>query len=478
QRRAGARGRRRDPQRHGRHPPQAVARHQRDLPLRGRRVRGAAGRDLQERRAPLRRPHPLRALDVDLLPRPPGDRELRHRVPARGRGARRRRADPRRRRGALRGQARGQESRLRPRGHRRRSRGPARRVMVPGLPAVSPGAGNRRVLIVDDEADIRTTLRAAFGAAGYECRMAGNGGEAVALFDRERAPLTITDLKMPTMDGLELLRHVRGRDSDAAVIMLTGAADVATAVASLKQGASDFIVKPVDLDQVLLSAERALERRQLLIERREHQALLEYRVAEATRDLSAALGELQQTYQATLEALGSALATREVGTELHSRRVHAYSIALARAHRLPEGELEALGRAVLLKPGPLTHEEWQVMRRHPEVGRQLLERIPFLRDAIPVVYHHHERWDGTGYPEGLAGSAIPLAARIFAVADAFDALTVDRPYSTAVSMAAARERIREASGTHFDPEVVATFLALPIDLFEKARAASPARSDA
>jgi len=117
------------------------------------------------------------------------------------------------------------------------------------------------------------------------------------------------------------------------------------------------------------------------------------------------------------------------------------------------------------------------MRTHPGLGRQLLERIPFLRDAIPVVYHHHERWDGTGYPEGLAGSAIPLAARIFAVADAFDALTVDRPYSTAVSMAAARERIREASGTHFDPEVVATFLALPIDLFEKARASSLPRSD-
>ena len=353
------------------------------------------------------------------------------------------------------------------------------------------GADSRRVLIVDDEADIRTTLRAAFGAAGYECRMAGNGQEAVTLFDRERSPLTITDLKMPAMGGLELLRHVRGRDADAAVIMLTGAADVATAVASLKQGASDFIVKPVDLDQILLSAERALERRQLLIERREHQALLEYRVEEATRDLSAALGELQQTYQATLEALGSALATREVGTELHSRRVHAYSLVIARAHRVPESELEALGRGVLLhdigkigisdsillKPGPLTPEEWAVMRTHPGLGRQLLERIPFLRDAIPVVYHHHERWDGTGYPEGLAGPAIPLAARIFAVADAFDALTVDRPYSTAMSMAAARERIREASGSHFDPEVVTTFLALPIDVFEKARAASIPRSD-
>ena len=350
----------------------------------------------------------------------------------------------------------------------------------------SPEAGGRRVLIVDDEPDIRVTLRAAFGSAGYDCRIAGSGEEAVAMYDTERAPLTITDLKMPAMDGLELLRHLRARDADAAVIMLTGAADVTVAVESLKQGASDFILKPVDLDQILLSADRALERRDLLIEHREHQNLLECRVAEATRDLGAALAELQQTYQATLEALGSALATREVGTELHSRRVHAYALAIARAHGLPEGELEALGRgvllhdigkigisdAILLKPGPLTPEEWATMRRHPEVGRQLLERIPFLRDAIPVVYHHHERWDGTGYPLGLAGPAIPLGARIFAVADAFDALTFDRPYSKAMSMAAARERIRFAAGTHFDPDVVTTFLVMPLDLFEQARARS------
>jgi cyclic di-GMP phosphodiesterase len=359
-------------------------------------------------------------------------------------------------------------------------------LTVTGATTVSPAAGSRHVLIVDDEVDIRSTLRAAFGSAGYACRMAGNGQEAVALYDTERAPLTITDLKMPVMDGLQLLRHLRARDTDAAVIMLTGAGDVSVAVESLKQGASDFILKPVDLDQILLSAERALERRQLLIEHREHQTLLESRVAEATRDLAAALGELQQTYQATLEALGSALATREVGTEMHSCRVHAYAIALARAHRLADGELEALGRgvllhdigkigisdAILLKPGPLTPEEWAIMRRHPEVGRQLLERIPFLRDAIPVVYHHHERWDGTGYPLGLAGAAIPLGARIFAVADAFDALTFDRPYSKAVPMTVARERIRAAAGTHFDPDVVATFLGMPLALFEMARARS------
>jgi response regulator RpfG family c-di-GMP phosphodiesterase len=353
-----------------------------------------------------------------------------------------------------------------------------------------PRAG--RVLIVDDEHDIRTTLHAVFGSAGYECRTAPNGREAARLFETERSPLTITDLKMPVMDGLQLLQHLKARDADAAVIMLTGAADLTTAVESLKQGASDFILKPVNLDQVLLAAERALERRQLILERREHQALLETRVAEATRDLAAALGELRETYQATLEALGSALATREVGTELHSRRVHAYSIALARAHGLAEEAIDALGRGVLLhdigkigisdsillKPGPLTPEEWAIMRSHPEFGRQILERIPFLRDAIPVVYHHHERWDGTGYPLGLAGPAIPLGARIFALADAFDAMTFDRPYSKAIPMEAARERIREAAGTHFDPDVVATFLATPLEVFQQVRARSEDRDPA
>ena len=348
----------------------------------------------------------------------------------------------------------------------------------------------RRVLIVDDERDIRTTLHAVFGSAGYECRTAPNGREAARLFETERSPLTITDLKMPVMDGLQLLQHLKARDADAAVIMLTGAADLTTAVESLKQGASDFILKPVNLDQVLLAAERALERRQLILERREHQALLETRVAEATRDLAAALGQLRETYQATLEALGSALATREVGTELHSRRVHAYSIALARAHGLADEAIDALGRGVLLhdigkigisdsillKPGPLTPEEWATMRSHPEFGRQILERIPFLRDAIPVVYHHHERWDGTGYPLGLVGPAIPLGARIFALADAFDAMTFDRPYSKAIPMEAARERIREAAGTHFDPDVVATFLAMPLVVFQQARGRAEDRS--
>ena len=247
---------------------------------------------------------------------------------------------------------------------------------------------------------------------------------------------------------------------------------------SLTGGAYDFIVKPVNATQLLHAAERALHHRRLVIERREHVVLLERHVAEATRELDVMLHQLEDTYRSTLEALGSAIDTRDVATQAHSRRVRGYTLMIARAHGVPEADLGDLERGVLLhdigkigipdailfKPGPLTPDEWRIMQRHPDIGRQLIEKIPFLHDAVPIVYHHHERWDGTGYPLGLRGEAIPLGARIFAVADTFDAMTFDRPYSKAVSFQRAREEIRRCAGTHFDPAVVATFLTIPVHL--------------
>ncbi len=348
---------------------------------------------------------------------------------------------------------------------------------------MSQSAERTEVLIVDDDRHTRSILQDVFRASGYRCQMAANGQEGLQAFHAGRPPLTVTDVNMPVMDGLELLRQARALEPDAAVLVLTGMADVETAVESLKQGAYDFIMKPVNVDKLLIAAERALEHRQLLMERKEYHALLERRVAEATRDLAATLRELEDTYRTTLEALGSAIDTRDLGTQAHSRRVRGYSLAIARAHGVPETEMRDLEHgvllhdigkigipdAILLKPGPLTPAEWQIMRSHPEVGRQLVEQIPFLRGAVPVVYHHHERWDGTGYPLGLKGVAIPLGARIFAVADALDAMTFDRPYSQAIPLAAARAEIQRSGGTHFDPAVVATFVAMPLELFEQIR---------
>src|SRR5262245_14944776 len=346
--------------------------------------------------------------------------------------------------------------------------------------------GDRRVLIVDDDKQIRRIIHEFFATSGYECLTAANGIEGLAAFDAERPPLTVTDVNMPAMDGITFLKRARAIDPDAAVLVLTGVGDVPTAVEALKYGAYDFILKPVNIDELLIAAERAIEHRQLILERREYHALLERRVAEATRDLAGALRELEGTYRTTLEALGSAIDTRDLGTHAHSRRVRGYSLAIARAHGVPEADLRDIEHgvllhdigkigipdAILLKPGPLTPAEWKIMRTHPEIGRAMIEQIPFLRGAIPIVYHHHERWDGTGYPLALRGEDIPLGARIFAVADALDAMTFDRPYSRAISFETARAEIERCSGTHFDPGVVATFLSIPLDVFTAIRQSS------
>jgi response regulator RpfG family c-di-GMP phosphodiesterase len=333
---------------------------------------------------------------------------------------------------------------------------------------VSP---SRTILIVDDDAQVREVLHQIFMSASYDCLLATNGQEGLEVFRAFRPPLIVTDLKMPVMDGSGLLEGVRREDADAAVIVLTGAPDVKTAIDSLKLGAYDFIMKPVNVDELLFAVERALERRQLLIERREYHALLERRVEEATRDLQAA-------YRATLEALGSALDSRDVGTEAHSRRVHGYALATAREYGVPEANipdlehgvlLHDIGKigipdAILLKTGPLTPEEWQTMRRHPEIGKRLIEGVPFLRGAIPIVYCHHEKWDGSGYPRGLKAEEIPLGARIFSVVDAFDAMTFDRPYSKAIPFEIAYTEIKRCAGAHFDPAVVQAFLRVPESL--------------
>jgi len=319
-------------------------------------------------------------------------------------------------------------------------------------------------------------LHQIFLSASYRCRQAANGQEGLKMFRASRPPLIVTDLKMPVMDGIGLLEGVRREDKDTAVIVLTGAPDVKTAIDSLKLGAYDFIMKPVNVDELLFAAERALERRQLLIERREYQELLERRVEEATRDL-------HEAYRATLEALGSALDSRDVGTESHSRRVHGYALATARAYGVPEADipdlehgvlLHDIGKigipdAILLKPGPLTPEEWKTMRRHPEIGKRLIENVPFLFGAIPIIYCHHEKWDGSGYPRALQGEEIPVGARIFSVVDAFDAMTFDRPYSKAVPFQAAFTEITRCSGSHFDPTVVDAFLRVPGKLLEEIR---------
>jgi putative nucleotidyltransferase with HDIG domain len=265
------------------------------------------------------------------------------------------------------------------------------------------------------------------------------------------------------------------------VIMVTAMHDISIALEAIRAGAYDYILKPFEKDQLYLSVRRALEHRNLVLENRTYQSDLEQLVAERTQQLSIALQDLEQSYDYTLEALGGALDAKDAETEGHCQRVTAFTITIARAMGVEKGLLRHIARGaflhdigkmgvpdnILTKPGPLTAEEREIMRRHCDIGFAVLERIPFLKEAAEIVLSHQECYDGSGYPRGLKGEQIPIGARIFAVADTLDAMISDRPYRRALPISAAREEIQRFSGKQFDPRVVEVFMAQPEKLWRE-----------
>jgi putative nucleotidyltransferase with HDIG domain len=259
--------------------------------------------------------------------------------------------------------------------------------------------------------------------------------------------------------------------------------DISTAIEAMRRGAYDYILKPFEKDQLFLSVRRALEHRRLVQENRLYQQELERRVEERTMQLSQALEELEQSYDYTLEALASALDLKDAETEGHCQRVTAMTIVIARAMGVDESELRHIARgaflhdigkmgipdSILRKPGPLTAEETEIMRTHCDIGYQVLERIPFLREASEIVLSHQEKFDGTGYPRRLRGEQIPLGARIFAVADTLDAMISDRPYRKALPLQQAKEEIQRFAGTQFDPRVAEVFQTIPDTVWTELR---------
>ena len=336
-----------------------------------------------------------------------------------------------------------------------------------------------RILIVDDEPEIRSILVQHL-SNDAECMTAHSGFDALHKLKHHQFSLVISDIMMPGMTGIELLRFIRKRDSETAVIMVTGVRDINTAVDALRMGASDFIMKPFDLPSIRRAVDRALERRQLLVANRFYREELERKVRERTLELNGALHEIEESYKITLEALVTALDAREHETQAHSQRVREYSLTLARELGLEGEKLVQIGRgallhdvgkigvpdSILLKPEKLTAEEWAEMKKHPRIGYEILQGIGFLSRAAEIVLAHQERWDGKGYPKGLVGAEIPLGARIFAVVDTVDAMTSDRPYRKAMSFETAQEEIRRCSGSQFDPRVANAFLCLPLELWK------------
>jgi response regulator RpfG family c-di-GMP phosphodiesterase len=340
------------------------------------------------------------------------------------------------------------------------------------------------VLIVDDDAAVRDVLSVLLGEEGYTCTTCATTDQALDLLHGSEFHLVLCDVKMPGKDGLWLLDHVRGAQPSTSVIMLTAYGDTEAAVECLRRGAADYLLKPPKVTELVRSIERALARRRLELARHRYRTSLERRVREKTAELSRALREIEAAYASTLYALVAALDAREHETSDHSQRVVRYTLAVAERLGLPGRDhrsdlargalLHDIGKigvpdAILLKTGTLRPEEWAEMRRHCQIGHTIMTSIPFLRAAAEIVLAHHERFDGSGYPLGLAGDRIPLGSRIFAIADTFDAITSDRPYRKGASLEAARAEIRRCAGTQFDPECVAAFLELDVQILESLR---------
>ncbi len=341
-----------------------------------------------------------------------------------------------------------------------------------------------RILVVDDEDAIREIVSAMLQSSGYQCQQAASGKQALALLSSgEPFELVLSDLMMADMDGIGLLERTKEKFPDMPVVMVTAVHDISVALAAIRNGAYDYLLKPFEREQLLATVRRALENRRLKTENRTYQTNLESLVAARTEQLRSAMAGLERSYDITLEALGDALDLKDAETEGHSKRVTAFTIAMARARGLSNDQIRVIARGaflhdigkmaipdgILRKPGPLTPEEVSIMREHCYHGYQMLRKIPFLIEASDIVYSHQEKWDGTGYPRGLRGEQIPLGARIFSVADTLDAITSDRPYRSAQTLQAAKEEIKRFAGRQFDPEVVETFLTMPDHIWDDLR---------
>jgi putative nucleotidyltransferase with HDIG domain len=341
-----------------------------------------------------------------------------------------------------------------------------------------------RILVVDDEEPIREIVASMLGTAGYACKQAASGLEALAvLTSGEEFELMLSDLMMADLDGIGLLERTKEKYPDMPVVMVTAVHDISVALAAIRNGAYDYLLKPFEREQLLNTVSRALENRRLKVENRTYQTNLESLVKARTDQLQIAMANLERSYDITLEALGDALDLKDAETEGHSKRVTAFTIAIAKNMGLPREQIAVIARgaflhdfgkmaipdAILRKPSKLTKEEMEIMQEHAYLGYQMLKKIPFLGEASEIVYSHQEKFDGTGYPRGLRGEEIPLGARIFSVADTLDAMTSDRVYRPAQSLQAARAEIEKWSGRQFDPEVVKVFLEMPETIWEGLR---------
>jgi putative two-component system response regulator len=322
-------------------------------------------------------------------------------------------------------------------------------------------------LVVDDEPTVRRSVVRMLQAQGFNCFEAASGREALGVLERiGDAPLVISDMRMPELDGVGLLEAVRERYPDTSVIVLTGMTETTTAVDCLHRGAADFLLKPISVAELQARVARVLEKRALVLQNRYYQQNLERQVHEQAQ-------RIQELFLQGVQMLARALEAKDAYTRGHSIRVSQYAVGTARrlgfegtsldGIRLG-GELHDIGKigtreAVLHKPGMLTDDEFRQISEHPALGEKML--LPLAQespDVLRIVRSHHERLDGRGFPDGLRGEKIPIEARIVAVADAFDAMTTERPYRDSRPPDAAVDELRRVAGSQLDPAAVEAFV--------------------
>jgi putative two-component system response regulator len=338
-----------------------------------------------------------------------------------------------------------------------------------------------RVLVVDDESAITNMLVRILKRSGYSCASASSAAEALELMSELEYDVVLTDMDMPEGSGIDLIRRLRLDYPNVATLMVTGLDDTSLAHSALEVGAYGYIIKPFEANEVIINVANALRRRQLEIENSSHRARLQRMVEDRTHELWTTVAQLEQTerrlrlsQEETIRRLAIAAEYRDNETSRHIERMSRYCALLAAELGESSERVETLRLAshmhdvgkigipdsILLKPGPLTEAERTIMQGHAEIGYRILcdSQSELLNIASCIALTHHERYDGDGYPSGLAGTAIPIEGRIAAIADVFDALTSKRVYKEAVPMPEAIEIMSKERGGHFDPRLLDQFL--------------------
>jgi putative nucleotidyltransferase with HDIG domain len=364
------------------------------------------------------------------------------------------------------------------------------RLIDPRNPSLAAAAG--RILLLSNNADFSHSISEKMQAADFAILTVDSPDLVVQVLDGD-TPVDVILLDSgydsksfsawmePLLENLTVKRNAG--QPQPAMLLLTEAEQVSHALEGIRLGAYDYVLKPFSDEQMLAAVRRAVEYRRLRVQNDLFRHHLEQLITARTNMLEHTMHQLEQSYDITLEALGNALDLKDAETEGHSKRVTAYTLALGRAMGLNEPQLRMVGRgaflhdigkmaipdAILRKPGKLTAEETEIMRTHSELGYRMIHKIPYLREASEIVYAHQECFDGTGYPRGLRGEQIHIGARIFALADTFDAITSNRPYRKANSINEARKEVLRCAGTQFDPAIVDVFVATPNSIWQHLR---------